>query len=87
MFSDNQAVLAQPVERVAFNHVVVGSIPTDGVSLFFSLFFVSLYTSVLYEIFNLFTLVSVYGAWYTTVIFLLHYPLYALYLLLNYSSL
>ena len=24
------AVLAQPVERVAFNHVVVGSIPTDG---------------------------------------------------------
>ena len=25
------AVLAQPVERVAFNHVVVGSIPTDGV--------------------------------------------------------
>ena len=26
-----QAVLAQPVERMAFNHVVVGSIPTDGV--------------------------------------------------------
>ena len=25
-----QAVLAQPVERMAFNHVVVGSIPTDG---------------------------------------------------------
>ena len=25
------AVLAQLVERVAFNHVVVGSIPTDGV--------------------------------------------------------
>ena len=25
------AVLAQPVERMAFNHVVVGSIPTDGV--------------------------------------------------------
>ena len=24
------AVLAQLVERVAFNHVVVGSIPTDG---------------------------------------------------------
>jgi hypothetical protein len=27
------AVLAQLVERVAFNHVVVGSIPTDGVAL------------------------------------------------------
>lgn len=25
------AVLAQLVERMAFNHVVVGSIPTDGV--------------------------------------------------------
>ena len=24
------AVLAQLVERMAFNHVVVGSIPTDG---------------------------------------------------------
>ena len=27
------AVLAQLVERMAFNHVVVGSIPTDGVLL------------------------------------------------------
>ena len=26
------AVLAQLVERMAFNHVVVGSIPTDGVA-------------------------------------------------------
>ena len=26
----NLAILAQLVERVAFNHVVVGSIPTDG---------------------------------------------------------
>lgn len=26
-----KAVLAQLVERVAFNHVVVGSSPTDGV--------------------------------------------------------
>ena len=26
-----QTVLAQPVERMAFNHVVVGSIPTDDV--------------------------------------------------------
>jgi hypothetical protein len=26
----SHAVLAQLVERVAFNHVVVGSIPTDG---------------------------------------------------------
>ena len=26
----NVAVLAQLVERMAFNHVVVGSIPTDG---------------------------------------------------------
>ena len=25
-----KAVLAQLVERMAFNHVVVGSIPTDG---------------------------------------------------------
>ena len=29
--SQCQAILAQSVERVAFNHVVVGSIPTDGV--------------------------------------------------------
>lgn len=29
------AVLAQPVERMAFNHVVVGSIPTDGVQFDF----------------------------------------------------
>jgi hypothetical protein len=28
--SHKDAVLAQLVERVAFNHVVVGSIPTDG---------------------------------------------------------
>ena len=28
------AILAQPVERVAFNHVVVGSIPIDDDSCF-----------------------------------------------------
>lgn len=33
------AVLAQPVERMAFNHVVVGSIPTDGVFKFIFYFF------------------------------------------------
>ena len=32
----NKAVLAQPVERMAFNHVVVGSIPTDGARPFLS---------------------------------------------------
>lgn len=40
------AVLAQPVERMAFNHVVVGSIPTDGVFQFiFYLFFFGPYHS------------------------------------------
>ena len=33
------AVLAQLVERVAFNHVVVGSIPTDGVCAIYILVF------------------------------------------------
>lgn len=33
----NKAVLAQPVERMAFNHVVVGSIPTDGARPFLKL--------------------------------------------------
>ena len=33
-----EAVLAQPVERMAFNHVVVGSIPTDGENGFLKLF-------------------------------------------------
>ena len=28
--TSKQVVLAQLVERMAFNHVVVGSIPTDG---------------------------------------------------------
>ena len=36
----NVAVLAQLVERMAFNHVVVGSIPTDG-DFVFSLTFAS----------------------------------------------
>ena len=31
-----KAVLAQLVERVAFNHVVVGSIPTDGGNICFT---------------------------------------------------
>ena len=31
----NKAVLAQLVERMAFNHVVVGSIPTDGDVIFY----------------------------------------------------
>ena len=31
----NRADLAQLVERVAFNHVVVGSIPTDGEPIIF----------------------------------------------------
>jgi hypothetical protein len=35
----NLAVLAQLVERVAFNHVVVGSIPTDGVIVYSESFF------------------------------------------------
>ena len=34
-----QAVLAQLVERMAFNHVVVGSIPTDGAVLVFYFYF------------------------------------------------
>jgi hypothetical protein len=40
------AVLAQSVERTAFNRVVVGSNPTDGAFLFitFLLFFYSLCT-------------------------------------------
>ena len=29
-YYNKKAILAQPVERMAFNHVVVGSIPTDG---------------------------------------------------------
>ena len=33
MLNLSLAVLAQLVERVAFNHVVVGSIPTDGAAL------------------------------------------------------
>ena len=31
----NKVVLAQLVERMAFNHVVVGSIPIDGGNLIF----------------------------------------------------
>ena len=57
----SKAVLAQPVERMAFNHVVVGSIPTDGaISLLlwipFSKFFFSAFGfsfSVLYTPFIL----------------------------------
>jgi hypothetical protein len=41
------AVLAQLVERVAFNHVVVGSIPTDGVALVVLPFFFFLSGSAL----------------------------------------
>ena len=52
-FKSKEAVLAQPVERVAFNHVVVGSIPTDGDRLknksFVNFYYVAVLTATLHS--------------------------------------
>ena len=52
-FKSKEAVLAQPVERVAFNHVVVGSIPTDGGRLknksFVNFYYVAVLTATLHS--------------------------------------
>lgn len=40
-----QAVLAQLVERTAFNRVVVGSIPTDGDYIFIDIFLLVIFVS------------------------------------------
>ena len=52
-FKSKEAVLAQPVERVAFNHVVVGSIPTDGgclkIESFVNFYYVAVLTATLHS--------------------------------------
>lgn len=40
-----QALIAQSVERMAFNHVVVGSSPTESKPIYFYKLYVIIYTS------------------------------------------